>query len=695
MPINAICLRERARGGAWVDGYNIYFEVAALFFLVFIMIMLKIKRQLNIFKNRLFFAELIVIFLLNIVDVISAVLIDYKDLLQDDRIWLYVTYGVTMLTYLLQQVAIMLFLFYISTFLKLKKTRKVIFRVFGTLSVLYAALVISTPFTKLVFYLDENRMYQYGQLHAVYFLIPVACGICTITLMFVRWHRFSLIEKRIFAFFCLSTFLVTGIQVILLPTYLLIYFWMSIALVALFFSLQSPDYYIDRTTSAFNSDGLTVMLNDRIDRQKSFSVLLMSVYDFEGLEGGFSTQNKRMVYKQLCSMLIQGQKGKNTSGKKKLANGQTLHLYGKKKKKLDVFRDDDKIYIMFYDIPNAERNAISIGTWVTEGMQIVGKSKPVKLVAKMLLFDFPGDIRSEEEFHSVIKYFLTDDYYSCFNVLNSMNEEFYRKKKRYEDVRGLVEDAIRTEGIEMYYQPIYSAVKGDFHSAEALVRLRDVNSIGFVSPEEFIRVAEKEHLILQLEDIILRKICKFIKEAKLEQYGIKYIEVNLSGNQCMQEDLYAQLQGLIEEYHIAPNFINFEVTETAAIGDSSCLSHNMEEMKNFGSTFALDDYGSGASNLQYLVDYPFEIVKLDKSIVWTHFRENSPKTRPVLPLSVRMLREMNVLIVAEGVEYEEEKDGLIGMGVQYLQGYYFSKPIGEKEFLQFLREHNGVRKYNG
>ena len=163
----------------------------------------------------------------------------------------------------------------------------------------------------------------------------------------------------------------------------------------------------------------------------------------------------------------------------------------------------------------------------------------------------------------------------------------------------------------------------------------------------------------------------------------------------MQEDLYAQLQGLIEEYGISPDFINFEVTETAAIGDSRCLSRNMEEMKNFGSTFALDDYGSGASNLQYLVDYPFEIVKLDKSIVWTHFRETNPKTRPVLPLSIRMLREMDVLIVAEGVEYEEEKEGLIRMGVQYLQGYYFSKPIGEKEFLQFLREHNQVKKNNG
>lgn len=670
-----------------MDSYNIHFEIAAVFFLLFVIVMLKIKRQLNIFKNGLFFAELNVILLLNLLDIASAFLINNSEELQGYQYWLGVTYSVTILTYLLQQVAIMLFLLYVVAFLNLKEIGQVLFRLFGVLSIVYALLVLSTPFTKLVFYLETDGRYRYGKLHSVYFLIPLACGICTLILMIVKWRRFSLIEKRTFAFFCISTFLVFGIQVFLIPSHLIIYFWIAIALVALFLSLQSPDYYLDRTTSAFNSDGLTVMLHDWIARKKPFSVLLMSVYDFEGIEGGFSTQNKRLIYSQVCSVLIQGQKRKHT-------NGQNFHLYGKKKKKLDVFRDDDKIYIMFYDVPNAEKNAISIGTWVTEGIQVVGKSKPVKMVAKMLFFDFPGDIRSEEEFYSVIKYFLTDDYYSRFNVLNAMNDEFFKKKKRYEDVRRLVEEAIRTEGIEMYYQPIYSTVRDDFHSAEALVRLRDVNSIGFVSPEEFIRIAEKENLILQLEDIILRKICKFIKEARLEELGIEYIEVNLSGNQCMQEDLYTQLQGLIEEYHISPNFINFEVTETAAIGDSRCLSHNMEEMKSFGSTFALDDYGSGASNLQYLVDYPFEIVKLDKSIVWTHFRETNPKTRPVLPLSIRMLREMNVLIVAEGVEYEEEKEGLIRMGVQYLQGYYFSKPIGEQEFLQFLREHNGVRNIN-
>lgn len=673
-----------ARGGALVKNYVVHFEIAAIAFLVLMIVLIKVKRQLKIVQTKLFFAELILILLLNVLDIVSALIINEGGTLLEQQIPIYVSYGITILTYLLQQVTVMLFMVYVMSFIDIRKLGKAVFGIFCALSVVYGILVVSTPFTHLVFSIDEKGHYQHGELHMIYLVVPVLCGGYTAILMFAKRRMMSVIQKRTLVFFLISTGFVIALQIVLFPQYLLVYFWMTIAFTAIFLTFQSPDYYLDQTTSAFNSDGFMIMLSDRMERRKPFSVLLMSVHDFEGIKDGFSMQNKRRVYSQICSTLLYGQGRKN----KKQGTRQNLYLGPAKKQSLDVFRDDDKIYIMFYDVPTAEEKSIAIGTWVTEGIRLEGQEKPVKIVAKMLLFDFPGDIRSVEDFYSVIKYFHTDDYYNRYNVLNSINDEFFRKKKRYEDVRGLVEEAIRTEGVEMYYQPIYSTVKGDFHSAEALVRLRDVNSIGFVSPEEFIRIAEKEHLILQLEEIILRKICKFIRNAGLQELGVEYIEVNLSGNQCMQADLYVQLQDLIREFGISPQSINFEVTETSAISDSSCLSKNMEEMKRYGSTFALDDYGSGASNLQYLVDYPFDLVKLDKSIVWAHFRENNPKTRPVLPQTVRMLREMNVEIVAEGVEYEEEVRGLAGMGVQYLQGYYFSKPVCEADFLCFLRAHN-------
>lgn len=217
--------------------------------------------------------------------------------------------------------------------------------------------------------------------------------------------------------------------------------------------------------------------------------------------------------------------------------------------------------------------------------------KPVKVIAEMLSFDFPGRIHTVEDFNSIIKYFMKGNYYKRQNVLQFIDDDFFQRKRRYEDVKKLVEEAIRTEGIEIFYQPIYSTQKDIFLSAEALVRLADKETIGFVSPEEFIPIAEKEHLILQLEDIILRKICRFVKERNLQQYGVEYIEVNLSGNQCMQADLYEQLRSLIDEYEIPPGFINFEVTETSAIDNSECLIRNMQQLLDYGASFALDDYG--------------------------------------------------------------------------------------------------------
>jgi len=252
-----------------MNSYNMHFEIAAVFFLVFVIVMIKIKRQLNIFKNRLFFAGLNVVLLLNLVDIFSSYLLNNREALKQYEHWMWAAYGVTMFTYLLQQVAIMLFLLYITTFMDLKKAGNIMFRLLGSLSVAYALLVLSTPFTKLVFYLEEDGTYRYGKLHAVYFLVPMVCGIYTVILLIAKWRRFSLIEKRTFAFFCISTFLAFVIQVFLIPTHLIVYFWIAIALVAVYLSLQSPDYYLDRTTSAFNSDGLTVMLNDRIARKKA------------------------------------------------------------------------------------------------------------------------------------------------------------------------------------------------------------------------------------------------------------------------------------------------------------------------------------------------------------------------------------------------------------------------------------------
>lgn len=655
-----------------MDYYNVYFELSSVFFLILMMLLLRTKRQLNIFKNRLFSKGLWLMLCLNMVDIAGSILINRVNRTEESTIPVAVLYVVTILGFVLQQVVLLVFLLYAIVIFAPETRKRIGFVCIMVLAVLYGLLLLSSPVTHEVFWFDERMRYTYGRLYIVTGIMPAIYGLYGLWIVSRGRNRVS---KKVLhsIYLSLAVFGFVGVlQFFFFQDQLILYFCFTLLLVAVFFSIQSPDYYLDQSTNAFNNDGLMVMMKDRIDRKTKFSVLLMSVYDFEGIKGGFSPQNKRKVYQRLCSGLIRRPKKE------------------RKKMKMDVFRDDDKIYVMFHNTEEAERYAMKIGTWVTEGIHVDETSPKVKIVATMLLFDVPGRVQTEEEFHSVIKYFMTDDYYKKYNVMQSINEEFYRKKKRYDDVRHLVEEAIRTGEIEMYYQPIYSTLQEDFHSAEALVRLRDTNSIGFVSPEEFIPIAEKEHLILQLEELILRKTFRFIQSARLRNYGVQYVELNLSGNQCTQLNLVEQLKGLLQEYNIPASFINFEVTETSAIENSDNLIRSMIELQSYGSTFALDDYGSGASNLKYLVNYPFQIVKLDKSIVWAHFGATNPKTRAVLPYSIRMLGEMKVRIVAEGVETAEQKEELIRLGVHYLQGYYFSKPLPEKEYLEFLKANNPI-----
>lgn len=254
-----------------------------------------------------------------------------------------------------------------------------------------------------------------------------------------------------------------------------------------------------------------------------------------------------------------------------------------------------------------------------------------------------------------------------------------RKEKAIEKA---IELAIDRDTIEVYYQPIFNTEKQCYTSAEALVRLND-ELLGYISPEIFIPIAEKNGMILKLGTMIFEKVCRFISEENLKDTTIEYIEVNVSVVQCMQQNFVEELIEIMDYYHIAPEQINLEVTETAAVNSISILQENIEKLHAKGISFSLDDYGSGYSTLGYLHQLPFQIIKLDKLMVWDAF-ENE-RAGITLKFTVGMLKELKVRIVAEGVETQEQQMHLTGIGCDYLQGWYYSKAIPGEEFAQLIQ----------
>lgn len=225
--------------------------------------------------------------------------------------------------------------------------------------------------------------------------------------------------------------------------------------------------------------------------------------------------------------------------------------------------------------------------------------------------------------------------------------------------------------------------QGRFRSAEALVRMKNTGDLGFISPEEFIPIAEEKGLIMDIGDITLRLVADFAKRRTLTD-KLEYIEVNLSGIQACAPELEGRLTKILAEYDIPPAFINLEITETAALDSGEAFDTNVSALRESGFSFSMDDFGTGYSNLSQMNQMRYDLVKMDKSIIWDAFGKGNEKSERLLASVIRLLKAINVKIVAEGVETKEMTDYLTERGVDYLQGYYFSKPVNEDKFLEVI-----------
>ena len=139
---------------------------------------------------------------------------------------------------------------------------------------------------------------------------------------------------------------------------------------------------------------------------------------------------------------------------------------------------------------------------------------------------------------------------------------------------------------------------------------------------------------------------------------------------------------------VDPRYINLEITESSTLHYRNILLENMNLLSDLGCSFSLDDFGTGESNLNYIVDMPVQIVKFDRDMVQNYFRNDRAKI--VMRATVSMIKTMGLKIVAEGVETKEQLDAMEELGVDYIQGYYFSKPLQEKDFLRFIETNNRV-----
>ena len=516
-------------------------------------------------------------------------------------------------------------------------------------------LIISTPFTKAIIYFSEDGQYQIGAafdvltvIGFVYLLMVIIYGITNRKILRTE----QTITIIVYTVSTIAALVISNIFTrILVPL-----FFASLSILITYLSLDNPSEYKDPIMDIYNKKAFMYTTSDLFKSHKKFTVLGIQIEGITYLNETLGYNNFNIILVQIARKIC-GICGKNN----------VFRLSGSKI--VVIFPNDDKNK----DDKTLELQLLFSQSLKTSDFEITPK-------VKMATFQCPEAADDFVILNDLIFDTLNTSQTDNGKIIDG-NKQMLEKSKREYELSLILKKALSENQFEVFYQPIYSVKKKRFTTAEALIRLNN-DKFGYVSPEEFIPIAERNGLILLIGEFVFRSVCKFILNNKLWEKGVEYIHVNLSAIQCMQEKLHEQLLSIMDYYELDYKYIELEVTETAAIASSDTLLKNMKFLMEKNMHFALDDYGMGYSNTSSILQYPFHTIKLDKSIVWSAMENEN--ARKLLHHTVAMFKDMGIELVAEGVETAEMAKMLIKMQCDYLQGFLYSKPIKANAFLELL-----------
>lgn len=247
-----------------------------------------------------------------------------------------------------------------------------------------------------------------------------------------------------------------------------------------------------------------------------------------------------------------------------------------------------------------------------------------------------------------------------------------------------MEEAVTKRQFQVWYQPKHNIFTGELTGAEALVRWIHP-SYGFMSPAEFIPIFEENGFVTHMDYYVWEESCAAIN--RWQGQGIKTvpISINISRKDFLHFENKSILRPLIEKYELQPSDLHLEVTESAYMDNPEVVIKNINALHKEGFTVELDDFGTGYSSLSMFAHMDIDVVKLDMSFIKQARSEQNDK---MMQYIINMCKNLGIEVLSEGVETEEQRQRLLNMGCDYVQGYYYSKPLAEKDFIEYLRQHS-------
>ena len=526
----------------------------------------------------------------------------------------------------------------------------------GLATILLVSIVLTNPFTEKLFYFDVSAGYVEGPWYRLMYYSALF-HLAVILILVISWRK-EFGSRKIKVILDILILCGCGVMVQLLYYPLLMTgFGMSLGILALFLTINNPNANRDSLTGVYNHLYLTRRSDELIAAGKSFHIITIYLYQLKhinkvaGVEGGdYILQLTAKKLEELC-----GSRVFRITGKRFLVLAMSLQEYEyyitqiKKRFETDMQLDAD-----------SSKPAMPV---ILSGI-VYGQ----KLGTSGLMLEYAEYLESLSMQNGMIEVIQDDQ--------QTMDGFLYNKK-----VEQYLHTAIAQDLFEVYYQPVYSTAKNDFVTLEALSRLHHPE-LGWIAPDVFIQIAEKNHMIEQITDLQFKRICMFINEHRDLMKKLFNIKVNLSSLDLMRSDCSSHFIHMMDDMDIHHDWIQFEITETVATEYNAGLGRVIDGFMAAGVRLCLDDFGSGYANLNTVMRLPFSAIKIDRTLLFDIC--NDKKRAMFYQSIVETFRRMGYSIVSEGVETEEEMSLLSRWGVDMIQGYYFSRPLPVDELLKLL-----------
>lgn len=639
---------------AWINQY----EIAAIVIMVVLLVLHTSEKKIYTVLSYYYVVILVVSLLTAVTDEIAI-----YTLSNYERFPLWVNYFVNVLYSIMSNCVCMLYVEYAIYATKMENKIKQILRyVLLIPGILVITMIMTTPTTGWAFTIKNG---EYTQGTGFYLMYIVAVIYVLLAAAFAVYNRRAISSIQLMAIIYFSMAMVmSAVFTLLFPDYLLNAFVSVIGLILIYLSMETDLVDSDKKLNTFNGNALNKQIEKSIREQKDFYLVALKIGNYDKLNASYGYESADKILSQIAEFLIL-----KTPGKK------VFHLTGVQ---FVMYLECDMKEVALYIRSCEER--------FSRNFRLKNLKNEVIVPYEITVIHAPEQGNNAEQICGLIEYSFNDVRKQESRRTIWIDDRIIKDFNRKSIVENALDMAVRNGGFEVHYQPVKRVSTDDYPILEALVRIRDEYG-ELIPPEEFVPVAVNNGAIVQVTDFVLNSIFKFVRDSRIEEKGVEKIHINLSTYECIQPTLFERIKIAANYYGVNPGILSIDISEDD-ITYSSALRERVFDLADIGIDFNLDDYGVGYSNATELIRHGFNIVKIDKSILW--MAVSTQNGMKILKNMIRMLKDIDKKVLAEGVETEEQARMLTEMGCEYLQGYIYSRPLDGNDVAAFV---SGIPKY--